>query len=437
MSHDALSREKINQYQLQRLRETIRLAACYSPYYRKSLRGFAETDIACLKDLRRLPYTTSADIRLYGRQFLCVSQREISRVVTLESSGTTGRAKSLFFTDADQELTIDFFRCGMSTMVGAGDRVLIFLPGERPGSIGDLLATALQRLGAMPIRHGFVSDISDTLTVLGQAEADALVGVPSQVLALTRWADRYGKARRLKSVLLSTDYVPRAIAREVERVWRCDVFTHYGMTEMGFGGGTECRFHNGLHLYEADFYFEIADPLTGAIVSEGEQGEVVVTTLTRRGMPLIRYRTGDISRFVPGKCSCGAILRRLDCVTRRDSAVTLGGGRQITTADLDEKLFAVNEIIDFMATVDSTDHAAELGIRAWSIGRQEDNTRYKIYEALDSIAAIRLARQRGQLMVKVMTEECRGTLPTSGTKRRFAVGMAYSSAVSENASQRT
>ena len=94
---------------------------------------------------------------------------------------------------------------------------------------------------------------------------------------------------RLKSVLLTTDYVPEAIVEFVERLWRCTVYNHYGMTEMGLGGGVECQARRGYHLREADLYFEIVNPQTEMPVVEGETGEVVFTTLTRRGMPLIRY----------------------------------------------------------------------------------------------------------------------------------------------------
>ena len=89
------------------------------------------------------------------------------------------------------------------------------------------------------------------------------------------------------------------------------------MTEMGLGGGVECQARRGYHLREADLYFEIVHPQTGEPVTEGETGEIVFTTLTRQGMPLIRYRTGDLSRFIPGQCPCGTTLRTLEKVTRR------------------------------------------------------------------------------------------------------------------------
>ena len=259
--------------------------------------------ISSLDELSQFPFTTPEDIRQNPLGFVCVSQDEIQRVVTLQSSGTTGEPKRIFFTADDQELTIDFFGVGMSTLVKAGERVLIFLPGETPGSVGDLLRIGLERKGVLPIPYGMVKDTLHALNAMETERADCLVGSPTQILSLARrWNPRH-KAPR--TILLSTDYVPAAIVSVLENIWGCKVFNHYGATEMGLGGGVECEAHLGFHLREADMYFEIINPETGEPVYDGEYGEVVFSTLTRRGMPLIRYRMGDRSRFIVGECPCG------------------------------------------------------------------------------------------------------------------------------------
>ena len=121
---ERLTRTPLEAYQLQKVRETLRLAREKSGFYARRLAD-APQDIACLADLTRFPFTTAPDIHDHALQFLCVSQSEIQRVVTLDSSGTTGEPKRLYFTRADQELTIDFFHIGMSTLTGPGDRMLI------------------------------------------------------------------------------------------------------------------------------------------------------------------------------------------------------------------------------------------------------------------------------------------------------------------------
>jgi phenylacetate-CoA ligase len=342
-----------------------------------------------------LPFTTAADIKENALWLLCVSQSEIERVVTLQSSGTSGEPKRLYFTRDDQELTLDFFHVGMSTLTEPGDRVLILLPGERPGSVGDLLAKALPRLGAYGVKHGPVQDVARTREIIAGEKIDCLVGVPTQLLALAR----QGQAAppKLKSVLLATDHAPDAIRRALERAWDCQVYEHYGMTEMGLGGGVECQARRGYHLREADLFCEIVDPLTGEPATEGE---IVFTTLTRRGMPLVRYRTGDISRFVPGDCPCGTVLETLERVKSRVAGcVELGEGQYLTMADLDEALFPIDAVLDFSTTVAHEEERDCLHVEVEAVPWADDRVKLAVRQALDSIPAIRLAREEGRLDV--------------------------------------
>ncbi len=396
-----LTREALEAYQLEKLRETLRLVRLKSRFYQERLDD-APHYISSLRDLTQFPFTTAQDIREQGLQFLCVSQGEIQRVVTLDTSGTTGQPKRLYFTKEDQELTINFFHIGMSTFTEPGDKVLILLPCERMGSVGDLLALALQRLGAHPIRHGVVQDISETLAVMSEERVDGLVGIPTQVLALAR----HGEGLKLKSALLTTDHVPDAIARAVERAWGCLVYNHYGMTEMGLGGGVECRARRGYHLREADMIFEIVNPATGQSVVEGEVGEVVFTTLTRHGMPLIRYRTGDVSRFLPGECPCGTTLKTLEQVKSRvGGCVAVGDQWHLTMADLDEALFSIAGVLDFSAVIsrEGTQDCLRMEVRV--VEAANDNMAGEIDAALESIPAVRLARTSDQLEVVVAVQK--------------------------------
>lgn len=387
------TRAAIEAYHLRKLRETLHLVREKSGFYRKHL-ATAPADLSCLADLARFPFTTAQEICEDALPFLCVSQGEIHRVVTLDSSGTTGRPKRLYFTRDDQELTIDFFQVGMSTMVGTGDCVLILLPGERPGSVGDLLAIGLGRLGVLGIKHGPVRDVAETLEAIAREGANALVGIPTQVLALARYRDDRGRpvSLKLKSVLLSTDHVPGAIAAAVEQAWGCEVYNHYGMTEMGLGGGVECQARRGYHLREADLYFEIVDPDTGQPLADGEEGEVVLTTLTRRGMPLVRYRTGDLSRFLPGRCPCGTGLKAMERIRDRITGqVAVGEGLQLSMADLDDVLFPIETVLDFSAAISREGGRNCLHLEVQAAPGTRDTTSVAIGRALDSVPAWRLA----------------------------------------------
>lgn len=413
-----LCREQITRYQLRKIGETVRFAYLRSPFYHKWLEGVAEKEIVCLNDIQRLPFTSSEDIIKSALQFLCVSQTDITRVVTLPSSGTTGNAKRIYFTGADQELTVDFFTTGMSSIVGPDDRVLILLPGERPGSIGDLLIKALERLGATPILCSRGLSISEMLNTLVREQITSVVGVPAQALALARYSLQEKAIVAVRSVLLSTDYIPVAIVRELERIWDCKVFKHYGMTEMGLGGGINCAAYAGYHLREADLYFEIIDPQTCAPVADGCEGEIVFTTLTRQGMPLIRYRTGDISRFLTEPCPCGTVLKRLDIIKkRRHGEVFINNEEYFTMSELDEVLFAVAGVIDFTAAVDNVKNATCLIIEVLTMQHFFTNTEYLAYQALEKLPALNRARVAGRLRIYIRTVSCDNTLLPKMTKR--------------------
>lgn len=395
----SLTLGRLRAYQLQQVQETLHLARARSPFYRRHLAA-APAELSTLADLRRFPFTTPEDIRQQPLQFLCVSQGEIERVVTLQTSGTTGPLKRLYFTQADQELTLDFFHFGMATFTDPGDRVLILLPGERPGRVGDLLATALARLGAVGLKHGPGWSPAETLGIMAKTRASGLVGAPVQVLALARQPN--SSSLRLKSVLLTTDHVPQAIVKAIERAWGCEVYNHYGMTEMGLGGGVECRARRGYHLREADLYVEIVDPVSGDPRPAGEAGEIVFTTLTRRGMPLIRYRTGDVSRFIPGDCPCGTVLPTLERVRYRlDGQAPAGFGQQLTMADLDEALFARPEVLDFSASLERASDKSILRIEVNLTDYEANNDLATLQQAVETVPAIQPAVLAGSLQVAI------------------------------------
>ncbi len=373
-----LTRATLEAYQLAKLQAVIQFARAKSPFYRRLLADIPNLDQ--LTDLARLRFTTADDIRHHPLQLVCVSQDEIHRVVTLDSSGTTGQPKRLYFTPDDQQLTIDFFRVGMSTFTEADDRVLILLPGESAGSVGDLLATALHQLGAVPIKHGPVRDPLVTLEMIQREQITGLVGVPTHVLALARQSRQ--PMPRLKSALLSTDHVPNAIKQAVELAFGCTVYNHYGMTEMGLGGGVECAAQVGYHMREADLYVEIIDPKTGRVLPDGVYGEVVFTTLTRRGMPLIRYRTGDISRLIPDTCPCGTHLKTLEKITHRLAGQVQINGETFTMADLDKILFLLDGVLDFRATVYRENENDMLKLDVKVIDESGSNWGQRLKEAL-------------------------------------------------------
>ena len=321
-----LPRDALSRYQLERLRELVDYVRERSPFYRRLLNAFAGRDLNRLNDLEGLPFTTSRDLQADPLQFLCVSRGEIERVVSLPPASPGVAPKRLHFTREELERTVDFFHHGMSTLVGNGERVGILLPGDTPDSVGDLLSRGLRRLSVDTHILGPVLNPDQTATFIRTKKLSCLVGLPNQILTLARLPGGSGLAEWISSVLLCSEAAPDTLVQELKKSWDCIVLMHYGLTEAAYLGGVECRAEHGYHLCEADLLVEIIDPQTGKAQPEGETGEVVVTTLTRSAMPLIRYRTGDLSRLLPGTCPCGSILKRLDRVDRRDPEPTARKG---------------------------------------------------------------------------------------------------------------
>lgn len=378
-----LTRSALDAWQLEKLNESLQLVKNKSRFYREHLQGYPQA-LKNLGELSRLPMTTAQDLARNPLSFVCVSQDEISRVVTLQTSGTSGEPKRLFFTAEDQKLTIDFFGVGMSTFTSPAERVLILLPAEKPGSVGDLLRQGLQKVGRLALPYGPVRDPQQALEQIDQNKVDCLVGSPTQVLGLAlRWQPGQ---HRPKSVLLSTDYVPQAILHTLQLIWGCSVYNHYGSTEMGLGGGVQCAALQGYHLREADLFFEIIDPHSGQIMPPGEYGEVVFTTLTRRGMPLIRYRMGDRARMLPGDCPCGSQLCSMETVSGRWEGFIPLRNETLRLADLDEALFGLPGLLDFSATLQGLNGKDQLQLDlSWLYMEDRDA---RVEDALQEVPAL-------------------------------------------------
>ncbi len=414
-------REEIDLHQLGKLRETVDYVRTRSPFYRQLFAGVHGGDLKGLTDIASLPFTAAEDIQENDLRFLCVSRDEISRIVTLNTSGTTTHAKRIHFTEEDLELTTDLFHHGMKALVRPGGKVLILMPADRHGTVGNLMVKALRRMDVQGIPHGIVLDSGKTIAGIVEHEVDCLIGIPVQVLSLVRHRDAVSIPKgMIRSVLLSADYVPAAIVREIESAWGCMVFNHYGMTEMGLGAAVDCSALHGYHIREADLFFEMIDPDTGRAVPDGEPGEVVFTTLTRKGMPLVRYRTGDLSRFIPEPCPCGTVLKRLEWVKGRlQGGVGLGGGANLTVADLDEALFPLPGLLNFRVELASESDVQIIRVTLYCADIHAENLCSQAAKKLEAIPAIRTAIDNGFLAIAPIRASSENWISTGSIKRKI------------------
>ena len=366
--------EELRNWQLTKIREQLGHAK-RGRFYAALLRDALPESIRDFSDFEKLPFTTADDFSGNENDFLCTRPGHVSRIVTQPSSGTTGFPKRMSFTEADVLRTEEFFVPGLSELARGGERATVYMSNGAPDSIGDLLRRALLRLGSETTVHGNITDF--------QAAADAgrgsalFVGFPHEMRALAEFAPDL----RPNFVLMSADFIPESLSAALERIWGCRVIRHFGMTETCFGGAVDCAPGGGQHIRHADFYFEIIDPDTLSPLPVGEFGELVITTLRSEAMPLIRYRTGDITRLEGGVCACGGVFPRLGYVRGRAALLK----NSLNIHSLDEYLFAREGLSAYTAEFDG--ETLTLNIAGEAPSPNEIAEHFGVRAALGSAAA--------------------------------------------------
>ena len=310
--------QAVQQEQLVRFRKILGYVQQHSRFYKKHLAG-VDAKTFVLHKLEDLPCTTPQDI-VNWQDFVCVSQSRIERMITLQTSGTSGSPKRIAVTLTDLESTKDFFLHGMQELVSSGQRALILWPGaERPYGVSGLLCEALRSGGVETIAGNPVASLESLQADFAQNDPHVVVALPHQLASLAELllCSPRDFASSLRGILSSGEVLPRDIASALQTHRNCMVLDHYGLTETGYGGGVECTAHSGYHMRELDLLVEILDIGTGRPLPFLHEGEVTITTLTREGMPLIRYRTGDVAHMLPGPCPCGSPMPRLSAIRGR------------------------------------------------------------------------------------------------------------------------
>ena len=334
-----LGKDEITKVQLERLNLVLAREMERGGFYRN-----LPEHVDSLDELHNLPFTTEDDLRRHGGGMLLVSQSNIEKIISGETSGTTGEGKRVFYTAGDCENTVLLFMDGISEMVSEGEKVLVCMPYSGKNSLGALISEAVRRLGAVPVEAGCGLTYSSAIKLIKEEEPASYIGFPQPILAVLRLGGRMS----LRRALISGDSCPASVLEGIERILnpgnsnpadiQLSVFPHYGSREMCLGGAVTCSAHRGMHLREGHVIAEIIDR-DGNILPDGEWGELVITTIGMEAQPLIRYKTGDRTRIIPGVCSCGRETLRLDNVTR------LAGDM----SELDNRMFKNPELIDYRA----------------------------------------------------------------------------------------
>jgi len=329
------------------LRWTVEHAWSGSPFLRRHLEG-AGVDVSVFggrSDLASLPFTTKADLReAYPLGWTAVPENEIRRVHA--SSGTTGKRTVASYTDGDlRDWADQFARCYRYAGVTETDRVQIMV-GYGLWTAGVGFQSGCEAVGAMAVPAG-PGNTDLQVELMEDLGTTVLCGTSSFMLLLAEKLDGSEVARRLnlRVGILGSERSGTAMRRRIEDILGLETFDIYGMTELyGPGTGIECSLHDGMHYWSDYYVIEVVDPDTLEPVPEGEPGELVLTTLRKEAMPLIRYRTRDISRIIPGACPCGSPFPRIERLTGRTDDMVKVRGVAIFPAMVDTTLETVDGV---------------------------------------------------------------------------------------------
>ncbi len=368
---ETLSREEMEAIQLTRLKDTVKQVWDKVPAYRKKMEdaGVKPEDIQSLKDLAKMPFVTKQDLRdNYPFGLFAVEKEELVRIHA--SSGTTGKPTVVGYTKRDLEMWTECVS-RIAAMGGATKQdvaQICFGYGMFTGALG--LHFGLENIGAtlVPSSTGnsekqimYMKDFGTTL----------LVATPSYALRLAEVALSMGidpkKDLNVKIGLVGSELLTEAMREEMHKLWGDDmlVTSNYGMSElMGPGVSGECEHMCGMHINEDYFIPEIIDPKTGEVLPPGEKGELVVTCIYKEGLPLIRYRTKDVTRLIYEPCKCGRTTCRMENLDGRTDDMLKIRGVNVFPSQIEEVILSVDEIgPHYEIILTRKDHADRMEIR--------------------------------------------------------------------------
>ncbi|MBE6034526.1 MAG: phenylacetate--CoA ligase [Clostridiales bacterium] len=346
---ETLQREQFREIQLKRLKETVERVYNNVPHYKAKFdeKGILPGDIKALEDLKKLPFTVKADFRdTYPCGLFSVPRSKLVRFHA--SSGTTGKPTVVGYTRNDMVMWREMV-ARIVTMAGvtAGDTAQIsFGYGLFTGALG--LNQGLEEVGAavIPMSSG---NTKKQIMMMQDMETTALISTPSYALHMAEVAREMGiepaKDLHIKWGLFGGEGSTEAMRKEINDSWGIFATENYGMSELiGPGVAGECQALCGMHINEDHFIPEIINPETGEVLGEGEVGELVITTISKEGLPIIRYRTKDITSLNYEQCECGRTTVRMSKIQGRSDDMLILGGVNVFPSQIEEVLISTQGI---------------------------------------------------------------------------------------------
>lgn len=345
---ECMSQEDMEELQLKRLQDVVKTAFNKVPYYHKRYteEEVYPEDIETLADIEKLPFTTKTDLRAsYPFGLFAVPQKDIIEIHT--SSGTTGKPTVSGYTEEDLDIWGELIARGF-TMMGVDENDIIQNThgyGLFTGGFG--VHYGGQKIGAtvVPISTG---QTLRQIELMKDFQSTMLIFTPSYGLHIAEELKAMGITPddlNLKVIGFGSESWTDEMRKQIEEKFQTPAYNIYGLTEvMGPGVAMECNQQNGLHLNEDHFYPEIIDPVTMKQLPENQSGELVLTTLTRVGMPLIRFRTRDVTKIHHEKCGCGRTLVKMDKITGRTDDMLKIKGVSVFPSQIEKALLSIEGV---------------------------------------------------------------------------------------------
>ena len=375
---ETMPREQLRALQLQRLKKTIGIAA-RSPYYNKVFRehGITADNIRGLDDIRKIPFTTKADMRANYPFGLVAGNMQEDGVRIHSSSGTTGTPTVIVHSQHDLDSWANLVaRCLYMVGVRKTD---VFQNssgyGMFTGGLG--FQYGAERLGALTVPAA-AGNSKRQIKFIMDFHTTALHAIPSYAIRLAEVFREEGidpASTSLRTLLIGAEPHTDEQRRKIEKLLGVKAYNSFGMTEMnGPGVAFECLEQNGMHFWEDCYLVEIVNPETGEPVPEGEMGELVLTTLDREMMPLIRYRTRDLTRILPGRCPCGRTHLRIDRIKGRSDDMFIVKGVNIFPMQVEKILLQFPQLgSNYLITLDTSNNQDEMVVEVELSDLSTDN----------------------------------------------------------------
>ena len=343
-----LTKEKIKDIQIEGLKWTLQHALGNSSLYQRKYKkaGISVDDVKKLSDIEKLPFLDKEDLqRDYPFPLKSVDDKDVVRIHA--SSGTTGKRKVMCYTQNDIDVWADMFaRCYELAGLTRNDRVHIAV-GYGLWTAGAGFQLGCERFGAMAVPMGPVNTDMH-LEMLVDMKSTVFCSTASMALLMAEEIKKRGLRSEiaLKKIILGAErHSDAMIARIKELTGVDEIYDIYGLTELyGPGTGLDCSCHEGIHFWNDLFIYEIIDPETLKPVPDGEEGELVITSLKKEASPLIRYRTHDITRIIPGECSCGLSFPRHGRIMGRSDDMFIYRAVNIYPSHIDLILSSIDKV---------------------------------------------------------------------------------------------